>query len=82
MNRTTLVAAFIFFATALPITASASEGGNDSSAQIKNPDGTVVTVKKRADGKIVKIIRQGNKVRVVVEEPWENPLLKLFKRKD
>ncbi len=81
-GNSALVASFVFLSAFVPITSLASEGGNNESAQIIDPDGTVISVKKRADGKIVKTVRQGNKVKVIVVEPVENPLLKLFKRKD
>jgi len=81
-RKSALMASFIFLSATVPMAGHANEGGGNGSAEIYNPDGTVISVKKRADGKIVKTIRQGNKVRVVIEEPKENPLLKLFKRKD
>ncbi len=76
------IASFVFLSAFAPMTSDAHDSGGNDSAQLIDPDGTVISVKKRADGKIVKTVRQGNKVKVIVVEPVENPLLKLFKRKD
>lgn len=79
-RKSALMASFIFLSATVPMAGHARDGGAPESVQLKNPDGTVITVRKREDGKIVKTIRQGNKVRVIVEEPPKYPLLKIFKQ--
>lgn len=81
MYRFAKFVALFFLTAAFPMPAMADGGGNDSYLQMNDPDGKVISVKKRKDGKIVKTIRDGNKVRVIVVEPTENPFLKLFKKK-
>ena len=81
MYRFAKFVALFFLTAAFPMPAMADGGGNDSYLQMNHPDGKVISVSKRKDGKIVKTIRDGNKVRVIVVEPTENPFLKLFKKK-